>query len=341
MPNETPTNNTTNVPPVDSSQVPVAPITNPAEIKEPGIEGSASLEVSYNDILNALVSGYGKKGTDDGKKKFAEVLSSRLKQVIRKHDYAKNYNILILFDNTTLVKSDSDSIYRAISGLEKNEKPLLLILLSRGGELGSAYLIGQLCRESSNKKFIVVIPRHAKSAATLLATAADEIHMGSLSELGPIDPQIENMPALGLKNSIEHIAELVNKNPGSSQMFAKYLTSSIEPIQIGYYERVAESAAQYAERLLSGHKDNLAATPAEIAYRLVYGYKDHGFVIDKTEAKNIFGDNTVKSSSDEYKLGDAIYVTLSEVLRIADLLGYTFYFIGSPDSEPKLIKQKD
>jgi len=47
--------------------------------------------------------------------------------------------------------------------------------------------------------------------------------MGSLSELGPIDPQINELPALGLKNSVDHIAELVRKYPASSEMFAKYL----------------------------------------------------------------------------------------------------------------------
>lgn len=335
----TPTNEVqnNNIPATPSTP---APTISPTEVKEAGIEGSASLEVSYNDILNALVNGYGRKGTEEGKKKFAQLLSSRLKQVIGKHACAKNYNVLILYDNTTIVKSDSDSIYEATSAIAKNDKPLLLVLLSRGGELGSAYLIGQLCRESSNKKLLVVIPRHAKSAATLLATAADEIHMGSLSELGPIDPQIDKMPTLGLKNSIEHIAELVNKMPASSQMFAKYLSSTIQPIQIGYYERVAESAAQYAERLLNSHKSKLSNTPADIAHKLVYGYKDHGFVIDKSEATDIFGGDTVKSNTDEYKLGDAVYVTLSEVERIADLLNYTFYFIGSPETEPKLIKQK-
>lgn len=88
------------------------------------------------------------------------------------------------------------------------------------------------------------------------------------------------MPALGLKNSIEHITDLVSKNPKSSEMFAKYLELTVEPVQIGYYERVAESAVQYAERLLEKHKSTLSSDPSIIAKKLVYGYKDHGFVID-------------------------------------------------------------
>ena len=54
---------------------------------------------------------------------------------------------------------------------------------------------------------------------------------------------------LGLKNSIEHLAELAKKYPEASEMFAKYLHLSLNLVNIGYYERVAESALQYSERL--------------------------------------------------------------------------------------------
>jgi len=316
------------------------------EVKDVGktkvreIEGSASLEVSFDDILNSLVEGYGKKDDQENKKKFLELFNKSLKQILSKHDCSKNYNILFLFDNTTLIKSDSDRIYQAIKSLEKNKKPLLLILLSNGGEPGSAFLIGKLCRESCNEKFVISVPRHAKSAATLLACAADEIHMGSLSELGPIDPQIKGMPALGLKNSIEHIAELVTKNPDSAQMFAKYLYLSVEPIQIGYYERAAKSAEQYAEKLLNSHKQKSGINTSAIAYKLVHEYKDHGFVIDKAEAKTIFGEAIVKNDSPEYNLSNDLYIELSKIERIADILGFTFYFIGSINSEPQLVKKK-
>jgi hypothetical protein len=234
---------------------------------------------------------------------------------------------------------DADRIYRAITKLERSEKPLLLVLLSGGGESDAAYLIGKLCREFSNGKFVVVIPRYAKSAATLLSCAADEIHMGNLSELGPIDPQINKMPALGLKNAIEHIAGLMKMYPEAAEMFAKYMHLSIAPIQIGYYERVAESSLQYAERLLKGRTNAVVGDPRVIAWKLVYGYKDHGFVIDKAEAAEVFGAHTVKSNTPEYILGNMVYTQLSKCEDFADLLKHNFYFIGSLDSGPTLTKR--
>ena len=169
------------------------PVTKP-DSEESKIEGSASLDVSRSEILKSLIEAYGKNSTNEKKKQFAELLSKRLKQQIARHNCSESYNVIIIFDNTILLKSDSDRIYQAISSLTEKTKPLLMILVSNGGEPGSAYLIGKLCRESCNGKFLVVVPRYAKSAATLLATAANEIHMGSLSELGPIDPQINKMP---------------------------------------------------------------------------------------------------------------------------------------------------
>lgn len=297
-------------------------------------------KIKLDDVVDSFIIGYKKDGTEKDQETFSSNLSKYLEQEAFKHACASEYNVLVLFDNTTLLKGDSDQIYRAINRFVDKNKPLILVLLSRGGDLGAAYLIGKLCREFSTSKFIVVVPRYAKSVATLLACAADEVHMGSLSELGPIDPQIDGMPALGLKNSIEHIADLVNKNPGSGEMFARYLKLTIDPIQIGYYERVAESAKQYAERLLAKHKMPMNVSDSTIiARKLVYDYKDHGFVIDKEEAKNIFGANMIKSNTSEYEMGNVLYNIFSEIERFAEILDYNFYFIGTLDSSPTFVKK--
>ena len=299
-----------------------------------------SKDLKLTDLISVFIDGYGKSQSNDGQKEFSEKLSLYLKQEVSKHPSSKDYNILVLFDNSIMVKGDSDQIYKAVTAFEDKNKPLVLVLVSGGGEPGSAYLIGKLCREFCNNKFIVVVPRHAKSAATLLSCAANEIHMGSLSELGPIDPQINGMPTLGLKNSVEHIASLVTKNPGASEMFARYLQRTIEPVQIGYYERVAESLVQYAEKLLNKHVSTLKTSVSEIAEKLVYGYKDHGFVIDKEEATEIFGTDTIKNNTKEYKIGNTIYDVLSEIEECANYFDYNFYFIGSLDSKPSLMKRK-
>lgn len=290
-------------------------------------------EISLAKIFEDLVSGLKTDATNEEKQKLNDNIRKYLKQIIGKHDIAEKYNILILYDSSVMVKSDADSIYNAVTNF-KTEKPLLLFLTSNGGEIGSAYLIGKLCREYSKGNFVITVPRQAKSAATLLCCAAQEIHMGSMSELGPIDPQFSGLPALGLKNSIEHIAKLVKETPESAEMFAKYLNYSLKPIDLGYYERVAESALQYAQKLLSTHSDKLPRDAGKIAYDLVYTYKDHGFVIDKGDAQELFGKEIIKCNSEEYALGNMLYKELDFIKSVADYLDNSFYFIGSLDSDP-------
>ena len=67
---------------------------------------------------------------------------------------------------------------------------LNLILHSPGGDGTSIKKIVSLCRAQC-KRFRVIVPNKAKSAATIIALGADEIVMGPPSELGPIDAQIE------------------------------------------------------------------------------------------------------------------------------------------------------
>ncbi len=290
------------------------------------------------DLITAMLAGYGDTPTDQGKKDFKRAFAEYLKQVIGRYPCSEKYNILILHDDSTLVKNDADNIYKAVGAFTEN-KPLLLVLYSRGGSVGSAYLIGKLCLEYCNSHFTVVVPRFAKSAATLLCCAANEIHMGSLSELGPIDPQIDGLPALGLKHAIEHLAELVKTSPEASEMLAKYMHLSIPPINLGYYERMVSSAAQYAENLLVTHSSDFHRAPREIAHTLVYQYKDHGFVIDKAEALKIFGPQIIKTNTEVYDLGNAIYEALTMTKSFFESVRHYFYLIGSVDSEPTIRKK--
>ncbi len=288
-------------------------------------------KLTLNNLISAVFSGYGEKANEQSKNDCNATISKYLTQIAYEYECCKNYNVVCLYDDGSIVKSDADKIYNSVTKFTDN-KPLLLIIYSRGGSAGSAYLIGKLCREYANGKLVITVPRMAKSAATLVCCAANEIHMGSLSELGPIDPQINDLPALGLKNSVDHIAELVKKYPSASDMFAKYLNLSMELINLGYYERVAESAMQYAEKLLLTHSDNLPRTAKEIAYELVYKYKDHGFVIDKSEALEIFGDKIIKMNTQEYELGNSLYRAFDFLVTISGMVNHSFYFIGSLDS---------
>jgi ClpP class serine protease len=274
------------------------------------------------------------RATDPTEDEIKRLVHQQMEEELASEPLAEQYNILFLYDASTLMRSDTDRVYRAVASL-KEQKPLLLIVDSGGGDIAAAYFIAKLCREYSRERFEVVVPRRAKSAATLLCCGADRIHMGSLSELGPIDPQFEGVPALALKYSIEHLAELTKRYPGANALFADYLARSLRIEALGYYERVAESAAQYAERLLKSRRslEQDASEMARIAHHLVYAYKDHGFVIDAAEAAETFGDDVVKVNTPEYDLGNKLYRSL-DLLEwvLGDFYERHFSFTGTAGS---------
>ncbi|MCI0694110.1 hypothetical protein L0337_19145 [candidate division KSB1 bacterium] len=188
----------------------------------------------------------------------------------------------------------------------------LLFIASFGGNIEPAYQISKLCKERAKERFIVAVPRQAKSAATLVAIGADEIHIGGLGELGPIDPQIGGLPALGVREALRTIASLTEEYPKSSDMFARYLSFAVTVEQIGYCERLTESAVQYAQRLLATKKQ-LDGKTQEIAQRLVYEYKHHGFVIDCEEAQNLLGNSWVNGNSPIVKFSETLFQLLDFV----------------------------
>jgi hypothetical protein len=116
------------------------------------------------------------------------------------------------------------------------QKPVLLVLNTPAGDIAAGYFVAKLCREYTQAAFHVAVPRRAKSAGTLICCGADRIHMGSLSELGPIDPQFGAIPALALKHSIEHIAELVGTHPSARELFSDYLARSLRVESLGFFE---------------------------------------------------------------------------------------------------------
>lgn len=235
-------------------------------------------------------------------------LYKHILEIAKRNDIIDNYHILFLYEpNSSIEQGMVDKIYNAIP--DDNNKPILLVIHNHGGRIEPAYLISKTCKELS-PKFVVTIPRKAKSAATLISLGGNEIHMGPMSELGPIDPQFAGLPALGISSSLESIAKIVCKYPESSSMFSEFMKEKLDLRILGYFERVSESAQQYAIRLLADKKLNLTAS--EVAHKLVYEYKDHSFVIDKEEAKELLGD-IVKVNTNEYKFGNEIHKFLNEV----------------------------
>ena len=93
---------------------------------------------------------------------------------------------------------DSEAVLRAIR-LTPSDQPIDIILHTPGGLVLAAEQIAHALVEHS-AKVTVFVPHYAMSGGTLIALTADEIVMDPNAVLGPVDPQIGDMPAASIVN---------------------------------------------------------------------------------------------------------------------------------------------
>src|SRR6266850_1225294 len=96
---------------------------------------------------------------------------------------------------------DSEEILRAIRATP-DDQPIDLILHTPGGLVLAAEQIAKALVEHKGK-ITVFVPHYAMSGGTLIALAADEIVMDSNAVLGPVDPQLGDMPAASIVKVVE------------------------------------------------------------------------------------------------------------------------------------------
>lgn len=183
---------------------------------------------------------------------------------------------------------------------------LNLILNSPGGDGTCVEKYVALCRNQC-KKFRVIIPYMAKSAATMLAMGADEIIMGPSSELGPIDAQVLVVSGgspkyLSAQSFIDARDSLLKKYAEMKikKEDTKPILQMIATLDIPYIEecqRLMDFGRDVVIKLLKKHmlknKPNRAAQAKKVASMLtsVKMHKVHGRQIDGATARMELGLN--------------------------------------------------
>jgi len=182
----------------------------------------------------------------------------------------------------------------------KDDKDLDLLLQSPGGDIDVAEKLIYMCR-SNSKSFRVIVAESAKSAATLIALAADTIVMSDTSELGPIDPQVAfttatgqvvYRPAQSFLDGLKAIQEESKQGGGILSPVYFPLLQQLDPALIDYCKKAVLRSKRFAIKWLkcSQCKDNDSKAES-IAIKLAdtERYLSHGTVIDHKEASQDLG----------------------------------------------------
>jgi ClpP class serine protease len=149
---------------------------------------------------------------------------------------------------------DSEEVLRAIRGTD-DSTPIDLLLHTPGGLVLAAEQIAYALGRHPGK-VTVLVPHYAMSGGTLLALAADEILMDPAAVLGPVDPQLGDMPAASLVRVVEKkpIERLDDRTLILADVAQKAVRHTKQIVRDLVFERVGqEKADSLAEELAGGH----------------------------------------------------------------------------------------
>jgi hypothetical protein len=167
--------------------------------------------------------------------------------------------------NTRIAPDVLPVFYRHLKSLP-TIKRLDLFLYSRGGDVLTPWRLVHLIREFA-PEFAVLVPFRAYSAGTLVCLGADELVMGAMGELGPIDPAVVNAfnpkdplnPAAKLPVSVEDVYSFLalarevaglEKEDDRCKAFL-LLAEKIHPLALGNVHRNYLLVRSLATKLLS------------------------------------------------------------------------------------------
>lgn len=121
--------------------------------------------------------------------------------------------------NLDINDGDMEGFMNALHGLDF-DKGLDLILHTPGGSPTATEAIVNYLKDKFKKDLVVIVPQIAMSAGTLIACSAKEIIMGRQSSLGPVDPQLNGIPAENILMEFIEAKEDLARNPKNAQYWA-------------------------------------------------------------------------------------------------------------------------
>ena len=185
-----------------------------------------SMAADRNSVISKLI-----EETDQGPGSRIPLLAEIEKELHGRHVLAF---FTTFYYPALLEDSDADILEDMLRNADL-QHGLTMILNCPGGLPLSAERITNVCREYSNGDFEVIVPKMAKSAATMICFGANKIWMSKTSELGPIDPQVAfreegRLKSFSVHSMIEGYRQLLRQ--------ASETQGNVEPylLQLGKYD---------------------------------------------------------------------------------------------------------
>lgn len=224
-------------------------------------------------------------------------IKSSISEQLEKFREIRNGELCLPFFGMTITPAVVNDVFEDLLTKKDDCKGCLNIIIdSGGGDIDAAYNLAMLLRKYGTEKLEFIIPRWAKSAATLLVCSGDRIQMSHIAELGPLDPQITQLNPLEERLEtfsplhIESTMEMIrNEFDTGNEKLATGLMERLQfPLTLGRFIKYLDISEQYLTKLLRTRmfKDEPDKTEI-ISQKLAKEYTDHAFCINIDEAQTI------------------------------------------------------
>ncbi len=144
-----------------------------------------------------------------------------------------------------IIDEDKNGLMMAVHGMNK-KLGLDLILHTPGGSIASAESIVDYLKRMFGKDIRAIVPQISMSAGTMIACSCKTILMGKHSNLGPVDPQLNGIPAAGVIEEFKTAYEEIKNDPAIITVW-QFVLSKYPPSFLGQCENAVKWAKGFVQ----------------------------------------------------------------------------------------------
>jgi hypothetical protein len=151
--------------------------------------------------------------------------------------------------------------------------------------------------QAACRRFVVVVPDIAKSAATIFALGAHEIVMGPPSDLGPIDPQVfvpehGYVSAKEIMSAVDRALKDVSERPDSYPLHSALLgMGNVDATLYEFAKSALDRTGEIAEQAITSNPDlkgpRVDTLIQNVKDRLITKTHTHSAVVGCVEARQV------------------------------------------------------
>lgn len=137
--------------------------------------------------------------------------------------------------NIAVNDNDKNGLMTAVNGLN-TDLGLDLVLHTPGGDTAATESIVDYLWQKFGKDIRCFVPQMAMSAGTMIACSCNEIWMGRQSSLGPVDPQLNGIPAHGVIEEFNRALAEIRQKPDTIPLW-QAIVAKYPPAFLGECEK--------------------------------------------------------------------------------------------------------